>query len=154
MPSEDNRSPGYGFFEEIGTHWNLPADDKAGAEGEQEALAKKIFGLALALITEPSKLVQLRQILVQLQQQRGLPEDFSCWAIRHIDASVMAMALEYAHDAEVLVQMLSFKGGTLASLMQAVEDLHQHEQITERVYVKAKLVLWTPEPPQQEQQVS
>jgi len=48
----------------------------------------------------------------------------------------------------------SFKGGTFASLMQAIEDLYLHEQITQRVYVKAKLLLWTNVPPQQERQVS
>jgi uncharacterized protein YqgQ len=53
------------------------------------------------------------------------------------------MALEYAHDAEVLLQILSFKGSTFASLLQAIEDLYQHEQISQRVYVKAKLLLRT-----------
>ena len=80
-------------------------------------------------------------MLVHLQEQRGIPEDFSTWAIGQIDERVMLMALEYAHDAEVMVQMLSFKGGTFASLMQTIEDLYQHEQITQRVYVKAKLLL-------------
>ena len=51
------------------------------------------------------------------------------------------MALAYAHDAEVIVQILSFTGGTIASLLQPIEGLYQHEQITGRVYVKAKLRL-------------
>jgi hypothetical protein len=55
----------------------------------------------------------------------------------------MAMAFEYAHDAEVLVQILSFKGGTCDGLIHAIEDLYQHEQIIQRVYVKAKLLLRT-----------
>ena len=58
------------------------------------------------------------------------------------------MALAYAHDAEIIVQMLSFKGGTFASLLQDMEDLYQQEQISERVYVKAKLLLRAYEPPQ------
>jgi hypothetical protein len=131
---------------EVGTLENLATGDELYAEVEQEALARTLFQLALALATEPSKLAQLRQMLVHLQEQRAIPEDFSCWAIRHVDARVLSMALEYAHDAEAMVQILSFKGGTFASLMQAIEDLYQHEQITQRVYVKAKLLLWTNEP--------
>ncbi len=53
------------------------------------------------------------------------------------------MALAYAHDAEVLVQLLSFQGGTFDGLVQAIEDLYQHEQISQRVYVKARLLLRT-----------
>jgi hypothetical protein len=102
-----------------------------------------IFGLALALASEPSKLGQVRQMLVHLQAQRGIDLDFSTWALGHIDARVRSMALEYAHDAEVIVQILSFTGGTFASLLQAMEDLYQHEQITGRVSVKAKLRLRT-----------
>ena len=80
-------------------------------------------------------------MLVQLQEQKGLPEGFSTWAIGQIDERVKSMALEYAHDAEALVQILSFKGGTFAGLLQDIEDLSQHEQITQRVYVGAKLLL-------------
>ena len=58
------------------------------------------------------------------------------------------MALAYAHDAEVLVQLLSFKGGTFASLLQDIEDLYQQEKISGRVYVKAKLLLRASEPPE------
>jgi hypothetical protein len=117
------------------------------AGSSDEALTRKIFQLALALATEPSKLGQVRQMLVQLQEQRGLPEDFSTWALGHIDERVVAMALEYVGDAEVLVQMLSFKGGTFASLLQDIEDLYQQEQISERVYAKAKILLRADEPP-------
>jgi hypothetical protein len=59
----------------------------------------------------------------------------------------MSMALAYAHDAEVLVQLLSFKGGTFASLLQDIEELYQQEQISERVYAKTKLMLRADEPP-------
>jgi hypothetical protein len=118
------------------------------AGSSDEALKRKIFGLALSIATEPSKLGQVRQMLVQLQEQRGLPEDFSSWALGRIDERVMSMALEYADDAEVLVQMLSFKGGTFASLQQDIEDLYQQEQISQRVYVRAKLLLRADEPPQ------
>ncbi len=119
-----------------------------GAESSDEALTRKIFQLALAIATEPSKLGQLRQMLVQLQEQRAIALDFSTWALGHIDERVMSMALEYAHDAEVLVQLLSFKGGTFASLLQDIEDLYQQEKISERVYGRAKLLLRAYEPPQ------
>jgi hypothetical protein len=154
MSTEENKLLSCRCFEEVGTPGNLAVGDERCAEVEQKALVRKVFGLALAIATEPSKLGQLRQMLVQLQQQRGLPEDFSCWAIGRIDARVISMALEYANDAGVLVQMLSFKGGTFASLMQAIEDLYLHEQITQRVYVKAKLLLWTNESPKPERQGS
>jgi hypothetical protein len=93
---------------------NLAGSAERGAESSDEALTRKIFGLALAIATEPSTLGQVRQMLVQLQEQRGLPEGFSTWALGRIDERVMAMALAYADDAEVLVQLLSFKGGTFA----------------------------------------
>ena len=143
MVTEQNKRRTHPCFEGVGTRRNLAVGDERCAEVEQEALARKIFGLALALASEPSKLGQLRQMLVQLQKQSGLPEDFATWALGHIDERVRSMALEYAHDAEVLVQILSFTGGTFASLIQAIEDLYQHEQLSQRVYVKAKLLLRT-----------
>ncbi len=120
------------------------------AAGEDESLERKSFELALAIATEPSKLGQLRQMLVHLHVQRGIPEDFSTWALGQIDERVMSMALEYAHDAEVLVQILSFKGGTFDSLVHTIEDLYQQEKISQRVYVKAKLMLRANEPPKPE----
>src|SRR5215472_16200374 len=119
---------------------NLAVSDKLGVGSSDEALTRKIFQLALALATEPSKLGQLRQMLVQLQEQRGLPEGFSTWALGHIDERVMSMALAYAHDAESIVQLLSFKGGSFANILQDIEDLYQQEKISQRVYVKAKLL--------------
>ena len=89
-------------------------------------------------------------MLVHLQEQRGLPEDFSSWAIGQIDERVMSMALAYAHDAEVMVRILSFKGGTFGSLMHAIEGMYQQEKISQRVYVKAKLLLRANEPPKPE----
>jgi hypothetical protein len=89
-------------------------------------------------------------MLVHLQEQRGLPEDFSSWAIGQIDERVMSMALAYAHDAEVMVQILSFKGGTFGSLMHAIEGIYQQEKIAQRVYVKAKLLFRANKHPQQE----
>ena len=127
----------------------LAGSSELFAESSDEAPTRKIFGLALAIATEPSQLGQLRQMLVQLQEQRAIPESFSTWALKHIDERVMSMALAYAHDAEIIVQMLSFKGGTFASLLQDMEDLYQQEQISERVYVKAKLLLRAYEPPKQ-----
>jgi len=59
----------------------------------------------------------------------------------------MSMALEYTHDAEVMLQLLSFKGGTSDSLRRAIEDLYQQEKISQRVYVKAKMLLRANEPP-------
>ncbi len=150
MSTEENKLVGRRFFGEILNNGNLSVSDEPGAGNSDEALERKIFGLALAIATEPSKLGQLHQMLVHLQEQRGLPEDFSSWAIGQIDERVMSMALEYAHDAEVLVQILSFKGGTFDSLIQAIKDMYQQEQISQRVYVKAKLLLRAHEPPPNE----
>ena len=127
---------------------NLAGSSELCPGNRREALERKIFGLALAIASEPSKLGLVRQMLVQLQEQRGLPEDFSTWALGRIDERVMSMALAYAHDAELLVQLLSFKGGTFASLLQDIEDLYQHEQISERVYGRAKLLLRAHGPPE------
>ena len=141
MSTEENKLSGRRFFEKVLNNGNLAVSDEPGAIGEDEALERKIFGLALAIATEPSKLGQLRQMLMHLQEQRGIPEDFSSWAIGLIDARVISMALEYAHDAEVVVQILSFKGGTFDSLIHTIEDLYQQEKISPRVYVNAKLLL-------------
>jgi hypothetical protein len=154
MSTEENKLLGCRCFEEVGTPGNLAVGDERCAEVEQEALVRKVFGLVLAIATEPSKLRQVRQMLVHLQEQRAIPEGFSSWALGQLDERLMSMALEYAHDAEVLVQMLSFKGGTFASLIHTIEDLYQQEKISQRVYVKAKLLLWTNEPPKPERQVS
>jgi len=143
MSAEEDKLLSHRCFEVVFTKADLAVGVEPCAAGEQEALAKKIFGLALALATEPSKLGQLRQMLVLLKEQRGLALDFSTWGMGQIDARVMATALEYAHDAEVLVQILSFKGRTCDSLINAIEDLYRHEQISQRVYVKAKLLLST-----------
>ena len=147
MSSEAGKRPSRRCFEEAFTPADLAVGDERRPARENEALERKIFGLALALATEPSKLAQVRQMLVQVQEQRDLPEDFCTWATEQIDERVMSMALEYAHDAEILLQMLSFKGGTFDSLRHAIEDLYQHEQISGRVYVKARLLLRTNEPP-------
>lgn len=144
MSTEENKLRSPGFIEEVFTQGNLALDDEQSATSEQEALVRKIFGLALALATEPSKLGQVRQMLVDLRSQRAIPENFSTWALGQLDERVMSMAFEYAHDAEVMVQMLSFKGGTFDSLMHDIEDLYQHEKISPRVYVKAKLLLRAP----------
>lgn len=117
------------------------------AGSRHEALERMIFGLVLDIATEPSKLGHLRQALVQLCEQRAIPEDFSTWALGRIDERVMSMALKYADDAEVMVQILSFKGGTFASLLQDIEDLYQQEKMSQRVYVRAKLLFRAHEPP-------
>ncbi len=128
-------------MEEVFTTGNLAVGDELCTGSRQETRERMIFGLALALATEPSKLGQLRQMLVQLQEQQVLPLGFSSWACERIDERVTAMALAYAYDTEVLLQILSFKGGTFASLLQTIEDLYQHEQIVQRVYASAKLLL-------------
>jgi hypothetical protein len=123
-PEEDKRIRHH-CCEEVFNNGNLAVGDERGAGSRQEALAKKIFGLVLALATEPSKLGQALQVLARLQEQRELPEAFSSWAMGQLDARVRSMALEYAHDAEGLVQLLSFKGGTVDGLIQAIEALYQ-----------------------------
>ena len=143
MSAEEDKQLSRRCCEEVFTKADLTGGNERGAGSRQGALARKIFGLALALATEPSKLGQVRQMLVHLQEQSGLPLDFSSWAMGQLDERVMAMALEYAHDAEVLVQILSFQGGTFDGLINTIEDLYQHEQISQRVYVKAKLLLST-----------
>ena len=145
MSSEAGKRLSRRCFEEVFPPAGLVVGDEQGPDCENEIIERKIFGLALALATEPSKLAQLRQMLAQAQEQRDLPEDFSTWALGQIDERVRSIALEYAHDAEVLVQLLSFKGGTFDSLRHAIEDLYQHEQISVRVYVKARLLLRTAE---------
>jgi hypothetical protein len=146
MSTGENTLPDRRFFEEVGTPGNLAVGDELSAAIEDESLERKIFGLALALATEPSKLGQVRQMLVHLQEQRGIALDFFTWALGHIDGRVMSMALEYAHDAEVIVQLLSFKGGSFDNLMHAIEDMYRQGQISQRVYVKAKLLLRANEP--------
>jgi hypothetical protein len=142
MSAEEDKLLSRRCFEEVFTTADLAVGDDRGSASE-ETLAKKIFGLALALATELPKLAQLRQMLVHLQEQRGLALDFSTWAIGQIDERLMAMALEYAQDAELLVQILASKGGTCDGLIHAIEDLYQHEQISQRVYVKAEMLLRT-----------
>ncbi|HZR43711.1 MAG TPA: hypothetical protein VFB12_26600 [Ktedonobacteraceae bacterium] len=133
---------------------NMTEPDHDGDERHDASkhveLERSIFHLVLAIITEPSKLGQLRQMLVHLQEQQVLPETFSCWAIEQVDERILSIALEYAHDAELLVQILSFKGGTFDDLMHTIEDLYQQEKISQRLCVRAKLLLRTHEPPQQE----
>ena len=143
MSTEQNKRLTHTFIEGVGTLGNLAADDEQCAGSRQGPIERKIFELALALATEPSKLGQVRQMLVHLHEQRAIPEEFSTWSLGQLDERVTSMAIEYAHDAEILVQLLSFKGGTFAGLMQTIEGLYQHEQISGRIYVKAKLLLRT-----------
>jgi hypothetical protein len=145
MSAEESKLPGRRFFEDVSTQIN---PESCLANGH-ETLEEKVFGLALAIATEPSKLGQLRQHLTHLQRQSSIPEDFSTWAIAQIDNTLTSMALESAHDAEIILQILSFKGGTLDSLLHDVEDLYRQEKICQRVYARAKLLLWGNEPLQQ-----
>jgi hypothetical protein len=126
---------------------NLAGSTELCAPSRHEALERTIFGLALAIATEPSTLGQLRQMLAQLLVERAIPADFSTWALGRIDERVMSMALKYADDAEVLVQILSFKGETFASLLQDIDDLYQQDKISQRVYARAKLLFRAYEPP-------
>ena len=150
MSPEENKLLRPHFSEAVFTNGNLAVGDEHCDANEQEVLERQIFRLAFALATTPSQLGQLRQMLMQLQQQRAVPQAFFRWALRQIDQRVMSMALEYAHDAEVIVQILSFKCGTFDSLIHDVEVMYQNEQISQRVYVKAKLLLRANEPPRQE----
>src|SRR5579863_3325907 len=150
MSTEENQLEGRRCCEEILHTGNLSGSDERGSTSEDEARDRKIFGLALAIATEPSKLGQLRLLLVQLQEQSGLPLDISTWALGQLDERVKSMALEYAHDAEALLQILSFKGGTFASLLQDIENLYRQEKISQRVYARAKLLLRVNEPSQPE----
>jgi hypothetical protein len=145
MSSEAGKRLSRRCFEEVFTPAGLVVGDEQCPACEKEIIERKIFGLALALATEPSKLAQLRQMLAQAQEQRDLPEDFSTWALGQIDERVRSIALEYAHDAEVLLQLLSFKGGSFDNLRREIEDLYEHKQISGRVYVKARLLLRTAE---------
>ena len=67
MSTEENKLVGRRFFGEILNNGNLSVSDEPGAGSSDESLERKIFGLALAIATEPSKLGQLRQMLVHLQ---------------------------------------------------------------------------------------
>lgn len=145
MSSEAGKRLSRRCSEEVFTPAGLVVGDEQCPACENEIIERKIFGLALALATEPSKLAQLRQMLAQAQEQRDLPEDFSTWALGQIDERVRSIALEYAHDAEVLLQLLSFKGGSFDSLRREMEDLYEYKQISGRVYVKARLLLRTAE---------
>jgi hypothetical protein len=89
-------------------------------------------------------------MLMQLQEQQGLAPEFCTWAFEQLDEQLLSMALAYAHDAEVLLQILSFKGGSIAGLLQDIESLYLHEKITQRVYVTAKLLLRPTDPPEPE----
>ncbi len=151
MSIEEHKLLSRRSFEELPNNENVAAVDERYAASE-EALERKIFGLTLAIATEPSKLAQVRQMLVHLREQREVPdpEDFSTWALGQIDDRVMSLALEYAHDAEIILQLLSFKDGTFGSLMHDIEDLYRQEKISQRVYVKAKLLLRANEPPKPE----
>ncbi len=151
MSIEEHKLLSRRSFEELPNNENVAAVDERYAASE-EALERKIFGLTLAIATEPSKLAQVRQMLVHLREQREVPdpEDFSTWALGQIDDRVMSLALEYAHDAETILQLLSFKDGTFGSLMHDIEDLYRQEKISQRVYVKAKLLLRANEPPKPE----
>jgi hypothetical protein len=97
------------------------------------------------MATEPSKLGQLRFMLRDLQASSAISHEFATWAITQVDERIMSMALEYAHDAELVLQLLSFKGCTLNSLMLDIEELYRQEKITQRVYVRAKFMLRTNE---------
>ncbi|HZS76210.1 MAG TPA: hypothetical protein VFA41_06300 [Ktedonobacteraceae bacterium] len=136
--------------QEVSSDGKLAASNELRAERQHEMRERTIFGLALALATEPSKLGQLRQMLMDLSKLQVLPEEFMTWACERVDERLLAMALEYAHDAEVLLQILSFKGGRCAGLLRDIEDLYQQEKISQRVYVTAKLLLRDFAPPKTE----
>src|SRR5215467_13816444 len=106
MSTEENKPLGRRCFEEVLKNGNLAVGDELCA-ASGEALERKVFGLALALATVPSQLGHLHQLLIQLQEQRAIPEAFFSWAIGQLDERVMSIALEYAHDAEACVAISS-----------------------------------------------
>lgn len=128
-------------MKEVFSNGNLVVGDELCTGSRHMTLERIIFGLALDMAAEPSSLGQLRQMLLKLHEQQDLPEGFATWALERLDERVTKMALEYAHDAEVLIQLLSFKGGTFASLLQDIDDLYRQEKISQRVYVRVKLML-------------
>jgi hypothetical protein len=67
--------------EEVAPLGNLDVGDELCTGSRHEALSRMIFGLALALASDPSKLGQVRQMLVHLQEQRGIALDFATWAL-------------------------------------------------------------------------
>jgi hypothetical protein len=140
MSIEESRLPGYYVIEDALDYENLTPGDEVCLAGENETLEQCLFGLALAIASEPSKLAQLREMLAHFQATGAISETFSIWAARQIDEKLLSMALEYAHDAEILVQILSFKCSTLNMLMRDIEDLYRQEKISQRVYVRAKLL--------------
>lgn len=141
MSKEERKLPVHHFLENVFACGDLIANDEVYPTRKNETPEQSVFGLALAIATEPSKLGQLRQMLAHPQAESALPEDFSTWAIGQIDERLLSMALEYARDAEVMVQILSFKCCTLSNLMHDIEALYRQEKITRRVYARAKLLL-------------
>lgn len=141
MSIEENRLPGHRLVEDTLLYENLTPGGELCPTCENETLEQSIFGLALAIATEPSKLALLRELLAHFQAASAISEEFAAWATRQIDEKLVAMALEYAYDAEILVQILSFKCSTLNMLMRDIEDLYRREKISQRVYVRAKLLL-------------
>jgi hypothetical protein len=129
------------MIEDTFTSENLILVDAVCLTREHETLERSIFGLTLAIATEPSKLGQLREMLAHLQATDTISTEFLAWTTRQIDDKLVSMALEYASDAEILVQILSFKCSTFTMLIHNIEDLHRQEKICPRVYVRAKLLL-------------
>ena len=141
MALEESKLSEHSVLEDVIPCENLFAGDEDCYTREKEARERSIFGLALAIASEPSKLGQLREMLAQLRAGRAVSEEFSSWAMAQVDERLMSMALEYAHDAEIVLQLLSFRGCALDRLMLDIEDLYRQEKITQRVYVRAKLLL-------------
>lgn len=141
MSTEERRHPEHLSLENVFTRGTLIASDEICPTSQNKTLECVVFGLALAIASEPSKLAQLHQLLAHLQSENAIPEDFVIWATGQIDERLTSMALEYAHDGEIMLQILSFKCSTLSKLMQNIEDLYRQEKITQRVYARAKLSL-------------
>lgn len=143
MSFQESKLPEHAVLEDVINCGNLvAADDDCHTREMRE---RSVFGLALGMATEPSKLGQLRYMLKELQAGSAISQEFATWAITQVDERIMSMALEYAHDAELVLQLLSFKGCTLNSLMLDIEELYRQEKITQRVYVRAIFMLRTNE---------
>jgi len=66
MAPEGNRFLRRRCGEEVCEQTNTAEDVERDTARENETLARKIVGLVLALATEPAKLAQARQMLIQL----------------------------------------------------------------------------------------
>lgn len=93
MSTEERRQPEHLSLENVFTRGTLIASDEICPTSQNKTLECVVFGLALAIASEPSKLAQLHQLLAHLQSENAIPEDFVIWATGQIDERLTSMAL-------------------------------------------------------------